>query len=289
MLKIGLIGSVGAMTSHIQQLKSNAGVQIIGKSSVGMMEGTEARFLSIPEYNRKELIEAADVLIIDKSQLLLPDLIKTAVKNNKHLFITDFPDISPENCSELLKLSDEARTVVYIRNQLNGESLTNWLSQNWQEPACISLFESMATLPDKRTFLTKNLLYAFSLFKSFPQKIRVSGINHPETDFYFINIRLDYPTFSTFNLELLIQPNGSRNLRAALPGKYLSGDFASHKAQLNQHEMVLHTPVQNEINNFLLNWGNDDFYMNSNLGLYCSMLFFLRDVLKKIELFTPWH
>jgi hypothetical protein len=289
MLRIGLVGNMGTMISHIQQLKNNKGVQIIGKSSVGMMEEPEARFLSIPEYSRKELVEAADILTVDKSQLLLPDLIRTAVKNNKHLFITDFPDISPENCMELLKLADEARTVVHIRNQLNSELLTLWLSQNWQEPACINLFESMPDLPDKRIFLTKNLLYAFSLFKSFPQKIRVSGIHHPDPDFYFINIRLDYPTFSTFTLELLIQPDGSRNLRAALPGKYLAGDFSSHKALLNQHEIWLQTPLQNDITGFLQNWDKENFYQSANLSLYCSTLYLLRDVWKKIELFTPWH
>jgi len=289
MLKVGLIGSVGSMISCLQQLKNIKGIQVIGKSSVGMMEEPEGKFLSISEYNRKELVEAADILIVDKSQLLLPDLMKSAIRNGKHLYITDFPDITVESCAELLKLADEAKTVVHIKNHLRYETLTGWLAQNWQGPAYISLFESMPALPDKRTFLIKYLLYAYSLFNSFPQKIRVSCIHQSDPDFHFFNIRLDYPTYSTFNLELLIQPSSNRNMRVAMPGKFLEGDFTSNKAVLNQHEFPVHPLQKNIIPDFLLNYGKDDFYQTSNLDQFHSTLLILKDVLKKIELFTPWH
>jgi hypothetical protein len=289
MIKVGLIGNLGAIASQIEQFKKVRDIQLIGKSSIGMMDEPKGKYLSIPEYNRKDLIEAADFLIVDKSQLLLPDLMKHAVKNNKHLYITDYPNITPDYCAELIKLAEEARTMVRIGNIPGTEPLTNWIFQNWQEPAHISLFETMPALPDKVSYLSRNIFLAYSLFKSFPQKIRTSGIHHSGSDFFFINLRLDYATSSVFNLELLIQPNGGRHIRVTMPGKFVSADFATHRALLNQQEITLPVVHHHPLVILLSQFGTESFYGNSNLDLYYSTLQTLREVLRKIELFTPWN
>jgi hypothetical protein len=288
MIKIGLIGNLGSIVTHIGQLKNIKDIQLIGKSSVGMMEEPQGKYLSIPECNRQELVETADFLIVENSNLLLPDLLKVAIKKNKHLYITDFPEISPELCFELLKLADEARTMVHIYNYPGSESFTNWLNENWKEPAYLSLFESLPALPGKLPYLTKYLLFALSLFKSQPQKIRVSGIHQPDSDYYFINVRLDFPSYSTFNLEMLIQPNGSHNIKIALPGKFLTGDFTTSKATLNQKEIILPSSRYNPVVELLQKHGREDFLAASNLNMYYFTLLTLRDVIRKIELFTPW-
>jgi hypothetical protein len=288
MIKIGLIGNLGSIVTHIGQLKNIKDIQLIGKSSVGMMEEPQGKYLSIPECNRKELVETADFLIVENSNLLLPDLFKVALKNNKHLYITDFPEISPELCNEFLKLSDEAKTMVHICNYPGSEPFTNWLNENWKEPAYLSLFESLPALPAKLPYLTKYLLFAISLFKSQPQKIRVSGIHQPDSDYYFINVRLDFPSYSTFNLEMLIQPSGNRNIKIALPGKFLTCDFTSTKAFLNQKEFTLLPSRINPVVELLQKHGTDNFYEEANLNMYYLTLLTLKDVFRKIELFTPW-
>lgn len=277
------------MDTHIQQLKNSPDIRVIGKSSVGMIDETERNSLSIPEYNRMELVDAADLLIVDRSQLLLPDLLRDAVKKGKHLYINDYPELLPDQCFDLLKLAGEAQTVIHICNHLLSENLTGWLSHNWQEPAYITLFESLPELPDKRVFLIKNLFYAFSLFKSYPQKIRVSGIHQPDNGFYFISIRLDYSTYSTFNLELLIQPGGSRTIQAAMPGKYLAGDFLTRKAFLNQKEIVIPAPPGDRVFDFIHRHADENFPQSANFDLYYSTLVVVQDVLRKIDHFTPWH
>jgi hypothetical protein len=288
MIKIGLIGNLGSIVTHIGQLKNVKNIQLVGKSSVGMMEEPQGKYLTLPEFNRTELVKSSDFLIVENSNLLLPDLIKTAIKSNKHLYITDYPLISPEQCMELLKLADEAKTMVHICNYPGSESFTNWLNENWKEPAYLNLFETLPTLPDKLTYLTKYLLFALSLFKSPPQKIRVSGIHQPDSDYYFINVRLDFPSYSTFNLEILIQPNTSRNIKIAMPGKFLSCDLTSAKATLNQKEISLPSSRVNPVVELLHKHGTDNFISESNLNLYYITLLALRDVLRKIELFTPW-
>jgi hypothetical protein len=288
MIKIGLIGNLGSIVTHIGQLKNIKNIQLLGKSSVGMMEEPQGKYLTLPEFNRTELVETSDFLIVENSNLLLPDLIKVAIKSNKHLYITDYPLISPEQCMELVKLADEAKTMVHICNYPGSESFTNWLKENWKEPAYLNLFETLPTLPDKLTYLTKYLLFALSLFKSAPQKIRVSGIHQPDSDYYFINVRLDFPSYSTFNLEMLIQPNSSRNIKIAIPGKFLSCDLTSAKATLNQKEITLPASRLNPVVELLQKHGTENFISESNLNLYYITLLALRDVLRKIDLFTPW-
>jgi hypothetical protein len=288
MIKIGLIGNLGSIVTHIGQLKSIKDIQLVGKSSVGMMEEPQGKYLSLPEYNRKELVETADFLIVENPGLLLPDLLKVAIKMNKHLYITGFPEISPEQCFELLKLADEARTMVHIHNYPGSESFTGWLNDNWKEPAYLSVFESLPALPEKLTYLSKFLLFALSLFKSQPQKIRVSGIHQPDTDYYFINVRLDFPSYSTFNLEMLIQPNESHHIKIAIPGKFLTGDFTTSKVTINQKETILPPSRFSPVVELIQKYGTDDFFAESNLNMFYITLLTLRDVLRKIELFTPW-
>ncbi len=277
------------MVPLVHLLKNIQGIQVIGKSSIGMMEQTEAKFLSIPECNRRELFETADILIIDNSQLLHFDLIKSAIKNNKHLYFCDFPDFSPESCLELLKLADEAKTGIYIRNILMIEPLTYWIARNFQEPVYLSFFEALPELPDKKTFLIRYLLYAQMLFGNFPQKIRASGIDHSGSDYCFINLRFDYSTYSALNLEIVVQPKISRYMKAAMPGKFLEGNCITGKAWLNQSDFPINFPIEDSIISFLKDTGGESIYAKSNLNSYYSALLTLNDVQKKTGQYTPWH
>lgn len=289
MLKVGLIGNAGSMVSHVRSLKNLRGVQIIGKSSVGLMDQADTRDLSFPEYTRHSLVDEAEALVVDNSSMLLPDLLKIAIKSNKHLFITDLPALSPEQCYELVKLADEARTVVLIRNSLLCEPLTYWIAENWQEPAYLSFSESLPELPDKKEYLLRLLFYAFSLFRTTPQKIRVSGIHKADTPSVFINLRFDYSTYSILNLELIVRQNGNRTLKAVMPGKYMEGNAVTGKCTLNQKETNLPLPEDKFISEFVSSVGSENFYQLSNLADYHSALLTLEQVLRKIELYTPWH
>jgi hypothetical protein len=221
--------------------------------------------------------------------LIVPDLIRQAVRNGKHLFFTDCPDISPEYCSELLKLAEEAKTMIHIGTLPGSDSFIHWLRTNWQEPAYINLFESLPELPDKIPYLSQHLLFALTFLRVPPQKIRVSGIHQADSGFYFINVRLDFPTYSTFNLELLIQPPVTRNIKVALPGKFLTGDYTLGRMSLDHKEMTLPHPPMNVLVKILNEFNSPDFFMHSNLELYYSTLLTLREVLRKVDLFTPWR
>jgi hypothetical protein len=289
MLKVGLIGSVSSIALDLHKVQSLSGIRVIGKSSVGMIEQADDMFLSVPECNRKELVEASDIIVVDHTTLMYPDLLVFAIKNNKHLFINDFPDISPEETLELFKLSEEAKTAVYIRNPFMDEPITEWLYENRREPSYISYFDTEVEFPEKKSFLLKYLFYAAILFDTQPQKIRVSGIHLPASSFNFVNIRLDYSSNSTFNLELLIQPHVEKTFKAAIPGKFLYGDFITGNALLNNRNLSLGKNAKNSLVNFLKSVGSDSFYRLTNLNTYISTLQTLHNLLGKIKMYTTWN
>ncbi|HNZ70113.1 MAG: hypothetical protein QM301_09360 [Bacteroidota bacterium] len=289
MLNIGLIGSVGSISNHVRNLKGVKGIRIIGKSSVGMMEQHEGASLTIPECNRRELVDAAGLLVVDRSSLLDYDLLKSAVKNSSHLYFTDFPDLSPDQCAELLKIAGEAQTVIKIKNPLLVEPLTGWVAANFQEPAYLSLFETLPAIPEKRELLTRHLYYALALFGTFPQKIRVTAIHQPPEESFFFNLRFDYPSSSIYNLEVAVRNDASRTLRAVMPGKFLEGNCISGRAHLNNREITLSSSAEKELASFVSLAGNEDFFLQSDMNAYCSTLSILREVLLKIKSYTSWQ
>ena len=169
------------------------------------------------------------------------------------------------------------------------EPFTEWLFKNRREPSYISFFDAEVDFPEKKSFLLKYLFYAASLFDTQPQKIRVCGIHLPASPYNFINVRLDYSSNSTFNLEVLIQPHVERTFKAAIPGKFLTGDFITGNAMLNNRNLPLGKNTKNSLVDFLNAYGSDNFYHLTNLNAYISTLQTLHNLLGKIKLYTSWN
>lgn len=288
MLKIGLIGNVASLAPYVQTLKNFSHVKIAGKSSIGLRDQPAGDLLSIPEMPLQELIDQSDAILLDKSALLPFQKLKETVKLSRHLFIADFPDLSVDSCRELLKLSLEAGTIVQFRNPLVSNPVFHWLQQQWSEPIYLSLSEELPHLPDKKPFLARQLLLFRALFHAEPQKIRVSGLNHLPSGFWFINLRLDYSSNSTLNYELLVQQNNSHQLKAAMPGKFIEADIRLGTCRLNRQEVKPGKFIDDGLSDFL---GRITSNTQPICGLeeYLGTLVTLEEINKKMTLYTPWH
>lgn len=289
MLKVGLVGSVRSMEGSLHVLKNFTDIRVIGKSSVGMLEQPEGKYLSIPEFNRQELVGVADALVVDKTNLLFPGLLKTALKCRKHIYIADFPRFQAEECFEILKLAEEAGTAVWIENPLRYEPLTGWIARHWQGPAYISMFDAQPRLPEWSDFLLRYLFYAYSLYRTKPHKIRTNGFSRQERDYFFVNLRLDYPDYSVFNLELLVQGRTLRKVKAAMPGVFMEGDCFTGKGTLNGESFSENQPHGNSLHDFFSGYNESGNCSKSNLSDYYATVQTLEEVIRKIELYTPWN
>lgn len=287
MVKVGFIGNITEIQIYAQQIRKESGFEIIGKSSVGIVDHTAGSSISVPEYVKSVLIDTADLIIINNSELVSFDLIKESIRKYKHLFFIDFPHFSTAQCLELNKLVSEAGNAVQIKNQLLEHPALYWISENWQEPAYLNYFEGTSNFSAKRNLLIKILMFAYSLFKNSPQKIRVSGINSQKNGYSFLNIRLDYSSYSALNFEILEQSSNEIKVKSVIPGKFIESDKYNQVYINYQKSTDLHP--RNEISGFLQNIKSGGLVSGFGLNAYQQVLTTYEDLLRKLTLYAQWY
>jgi len=116
MLNLGLIGDIQMLEPFTKRAQEHPQIHIAGKSSVGTQPLQGSSRISAPEFNRIELIERSDALLINRFSLLPFQLICDIVKKSKHFFAASYPELTAEECSQILKLRNEAQTVIQVIN-----------------------------------------------------------------------------------------------------------------------------------------------------------------------------
>ena len=100
MMNVGLIGKTAVLEPHALEIRKNTSVNIIGKSSVGSTTQLNSFHYSIPEFNRVELVERADIILMDNSTPMPFKLMRDIVKKSKHIFCTEHPVLTVDECTE---------------------------------------------------------------------------------------------------------------------------------------------------------------------------------------------
>ncbi|WP_319502049.1 hypothetical protein [uncultured Draconibacterium sp.] len=198
MLNVGLIGNTKILEPFVLEIKKNAQINIIGKASVGSSEELTGFHYSIPEFNRVELIERADLIIMDNSTPMPFKFMRDIVKKSKHIFCVEYPDLTIDECTELNKLINESRSVVQVTNPYFFSPAIQWANKNIKTPAFIdySNFEEYVT---EKKSLYSMLLMLLKITGISPKKIGAvtfPGYNSSK----FTNVRLEFGDASVVNL-----------------------------------------------------------------------------------------
>src|SRR5665811_1586267 len=134
MLNIGLIGNTEILEPFVKRIRKNKDANVIGKASVGSSVKIDSFHYSIPEMNRIELIERADVILIDNSSLLPFNLLSDIVKKSKHIFTAGYLNISIEECTQLVKLTNESGSVFQVSNPYYYSPAIQWMNSHVSMP-----------------------------------------------------------------------------------------------------------------------------------------------------------
>jgi hypothetical protein len=288
MLKIGLVGNIKSLQPCIGFFKKEPRFELIGKSSVGLMDQPGGIIVSVPEFSRSALIDAADALIIDRAGMLSFSLIKEAVKKYKHLYFNDIPELVPEQCNELQKLVAESGTIFQVRNPMLDHPFARWIFQNSQEPSYISYAESFPEIPGKRDLILPVLLFAQHLFKTSPQKIRVTGIHQPGSDHAFINLRLDYSTYSAMNTEWFVPAEKSLIMKAVLPGMVMEYGPGG-RMTVNHKTVPAEGNAEQELSDFAGNLIAGFMSCGTGLQPLSKALITYEEIYRKMTQYIPWY
>ncbi|MBN1820145.1 MAG: hypothetical protein JXR31_10800 [Prolixibacteraceae bacterium] len=230
MLNIGLIGNIANIEKQVEKLKKYPDIRIQGKSSVGTKTQNSEYSFTIPEYNRIELIERSDAIILEDSTLVPYTLIKDSIKRSKHIFFSEYPDFTEEQCSELIKLIDEAGTIVQIRNPLFFNSQVQLMVKNTSAPFYLNVEIQKPISEINNKIIWDVILLIIKMGQSLPKKVKTITSEHKENLFYFQNIRIEYSDSSVLELNMLFSGDTEKyNIKSVSDMNYFNLNLVSNQ------------------------------------------------------------
>ncbi len=198
MLNVGLIGSTEILEPFVTNIKKNNEINVIGKASVGSSTELDGFHFSIPEINRVELIERADIILMDSSTPLPFKLMRDIIKKSKHIFCVEYPELSIDECTELNKLINESQSIVQVTNPYYFTPAIQWMNKNISTPAFIDYSNFERDVTDCKS-LYPMLLMLLGTTGISPKKVNAitfPGYNNSK----FTNVRLEFSDASVVNL-----------------------------------------------------------------------------------------
>lgn len=251
MLNIGLIGDIKLLEPYAKMIHDHSDIHISGKSSVGTNTNPASFRFSIPEFNRVELIERCEALVINRFSLLSFSAICNIIKKSKHIFAAEFPAVSIEECRELAKLANEAQTVVQVKNPLYFLPPVQWLNNNLKKPAYIDISYFKTDFEETAALLS--LLFMLKdITGTEPKKISALSFRKTAGEFEFSNVRLEFGNASTVNINFGKSNKEEFKIRAWAAGQIVSFNMLTKNYSCNSATTDL-TPYRGkkEFNKFV--------------------------------------
>ncbi len=232
MLNIGLIGDIKLLEPYAKMIHDHSDIHISGKSSVGTNTNPASFRFSIPEFNRVELIERCEALVINRFSLLSFSAICNIIKKSKHIFAAEFPAVSIEECRELAKLANEAQTVVQVKNPLYFLPPVQWLNNNLKKPAYIDISYFKTDFEETAALLS--LLFMLKdITGTEPKKISALSFRKTAGEFEFSNVRLEFGNASTVNINFGKSNKEEFKIRAWAAGQIVSFNMLTKNYSCN--------------------------------------------------------
>ena len=158
---------------------------------------------TIPEYNRVELLERSDALILDDHTLLPYELIKDAIKRSKHIFFADYPEYSKQQLQELIKLIDESGTIVQVKNPLIYNPAVNWIGKKLSTPFFMDIDLKLIHNNPNEFPLIELVMMLLKLSALELKKVKPMYFKNEVKEYRYNNIRFEFNNSSVSHLKIL--------------------------------------------------------------------------------------
>ena len=285
MLNIGLIGKTENFEPHVKRIQKNSNINVIGKASFGTDTRLNSFHFSIPEINRIELIERADVILMDNSLPLPFGLLCDIVKKSKHIFAVEYLNLSIEEGTQLFKLANESGSVIQVCNPFFYKPAIQWLNKNLANPAYLDI-SYFATEPINKNTLTSLLFMLIGATGISPKKVAAVAFQSGKINSRFYNVRLEFGNASVVNINYgnLSQLNEFK-IKAYSEGQFISLNFLNKTFLCQNNPVDLSNQSINEFDVFINSVMNKTKTM-SNIEDYLIVLYLVQKINKKLSLFS---
>lgn len=233
MLNVGLIGNTEILEPFVLRLKANKNINVIGKASVGSSTQLNSFHFSIPEFNRVELIERADVLIIDNSSSMPAKILTEIVKKSKHVFTAGYLNLTIDECTQIVKLANESGSVVQVSNPYFFTPQIQWLNQNILSPVYVDVSEFTKS-KDQDNLLYSIILMLLELTGISPKKVGAVTFNSNPNKSDFTNVRLEFGDASVVNISFgALEPLEEFKIRVYSRNHFINMNFTRNTSICN--------------------------------------------------------
>lgn len=251
MLNIGLIGNTEILEPFVKRFRKNKNVNIIGKASVGSSAKIDSFHYSIPELNRIELIERSEVLLIDNSSLLPFNMLCDIIKKSKHVFTTSYLNLTVDECTQLVKLSNESRSVVQVSNPYFYSPAIQWMNSHVSLPVFLEILDFTGKGKNDEK-LYPIILMLLGLTGISPKKVGAVTFKSAPNKSDFTNVRLEFGDASVVNLNYgSIDPLEEFKIRAYSQNQFIALNFTKKTYLSNNNPIDLTDSGIGEIDSFV--------------------------------------
>ena len=235
MLNVGLIGNTDILEPFVKKFRGNKNINVIGKSSVGTSAQLDSFHFSIPEYNKVELIERSDVLILDNTSLMPFKLLTDIVRKSKHVFMAGYLNLTIEECTQLVKLANESGSVVQVSNPYYFSPAIQWLGKNVSSPVFLDILD-FANANSNENLLYPIILMLLDITGISPKKVGAVTFNSSPAKSDFTNVRLEFGDASVVNLSYgSLESLEEMKMRVYSKNKFITLNFTRNIFMCNNH------------------------------------------------------
>lgn len=226
MLNVGLIGNTEILEPFVKRLRVNKNINVIGKASVGSSSKLDSFHFTIPEFNRIELIERADVLIIDNSSLMPFKVLSEIIKKSKHAFTAGYIDLTIDECAQIVKLANESGSIIQVSNPNYFTPQIQWLNNNISSPVFLDILDFTKSR-DNENLLFPIILSLIDITGISPKKVGAVTFNSDPNHSEFANIRLEFGDASVVNISFgSLETLNEFKMRVFSRNQFLSLNFS---------------------------------------------------------------
>jgi hypothetical protein len=239
MLNIGFIGKTEILEPHVKRLQKIKGLTIVGKTSVGTDAQLNSFHFSIPEINRVELIERADIIVMDNSSVLPFKMLCDIVKKSKHIFTIEYLNLSIDECSQLNSLANESGSVIQVTNPYFFTPAIQWLNNHLISPTFLDISYLTEEKITDSTLISLLLMLTGTTGIS-PKKIGAVTFRTKETESKFNNVRLEFGDASVVNINYgNLPPLNEFKIKSYSPGQFVTFNLSAKNFRCNNKPVDL--------------------------------------------------
>lgn len=226
MLNVGLIGNTDILEPYVKRLRENKNINVIGKASVGSSSELDSFHFTIPEFNRIELIERADVLVIDNSSTMPFKVLSEIIKKSKHAFTAGYIDLTIDECAQIVKLANESGSIIQVSNPYYFTPQIQWLNHNISTPVFLDILDFTKSKANEN-LLFPIVLSLIDITGISPKKVGAVTFNSDPNHSEFSNVRLEFGDASVVNISYgSLESLNEFKLRVFSKDKFLSFNFS---------------------------------------------------------------